>query len=317
VENLFEDVSKGAQIDLPRVRKIVHETVDGVLRNPDAHVCITQLKNRDDYTAEHSINVCVLSLALGRHLGLDRDQLQMLGVSALLHDIGKIKTPLEILTKPGRLTAQEFDVIKDHTVDGHELLKKRYGLPNKIAQTAFSHHERISGGGYPRGIKGAKIPMWGKIVAIVDVYDAITSDRVYHKGVTSFDALTKIYESRLIDFDPELVEQFIQCVGIYPVGTLVQLTDGQVGLVTSVNPRYRLLPKVKLLLNSEKRPLRQKLTLDLAEVYTLDPETTCRIESVLAPSAYGINVREHLDPNQNSAMGTEHDRAQSACLSRG
>ena len=304
VENLFEDVSKGSKIDLLRVRKIVHETVDGVLRNPDAHLCITQLKNRDDYTAQHSINVCVLALALGRYLGLPRDQLEMLGIAALLHDIGKIKTPLEVLNKPGRLTPQEFEIVKVHTLDGHDLLRQRYGLPNRIAQTAISHHERLGGGGYPRGLKGSEIPVWGKIVAIVDVYDAITSDRIYHQGVAPTEALTKMYGWRLTDFDAELLEQFIQCVGIYPVGTLVQLTDGQVGLVTSVNQQFRLLPKVKLLLNSEKRSYRRDVTLDLADIFAMDPETTCRIEKVLMPRAYGIKIREHLAPDQQPVVSS-------------
>jgi putative nucleotidyltransferase with HDIG domain len=295
VEGMFEDVSRGRNIDLGNLRQIVSQSIDGVLRNPDAHLCITQLKRKDDYTAQHSINVSILSLAFGRHLGLPRDELEILGMGALLHDVGKIRTPTDLLLKPGKLTPQEFEIVKAHSVDGHEILNKSYGLPRRIAETALSHHERFNGGGYPLGLRSNQIPFWSRIVAIVDVYDAITSERVYHNAVPSTEALTKMYEWRLSDFDAELLEQFIQCVGIYPVGTLVQLTGGEVGLVVSVNPQLRLRPKVKVLLDRNKRPYDTPRLVDLSERILTDPETTEAIDTVLMPGAYGIDLRRHLD----------------------
>jgi putative nucleotidyltransferase with HDIG domain len=309
VEDLFEDVARGRLIDLPKIKRVVSETVDGILRNPDAHVCLTQLKTRDDYTAQHSINVCVLALAFARHLGMSPSDMRALGVGSLLHDIGKLRTPLDILNKPGKLTPKEFDIIKAHPVDGRRILERRYGLPIRVAETAYSHHERIGGGGYPRGLKGQEIPLWGKMVAIVDVYDAITSDRSYHQGISPTEALTKMYGWRLTDFDPDLLEQFIQCLGIYPVGTLVELASGEVGFVMSVNPESRLRPKVNLILDAQKNPLYPQRVVNLADAPTDPDATRPSIGRVLQPGTYGIDVREHLTPIQQAkAKHTLADR---------
>jgi putative nucleotidyltransferase with HDIG domain len=296
VDQLFEDVSRGRMIDMLSVKRLMHDTVDGILRNPDAHVCLTQLKQRDEYTAQHSINVSVLSLALARHIGLSRSDMETLGIAALLHDIGKIKTPLDVLNKPGRLTTEEFEIMKRHPLAGRQLLEQRYELPYQIADVALSHHERISGGGYPRGLKNSEISFFSKMVAIVDVYDAITSDRCYHDGMSPTEALTKMYGWRLTDFDAELMEQFIQCVGIYPVGTVVELSSGEVGIVISVNPAFRLKPKVNLVLDANKRPLYPHRVLDLAQELAGTPESTRSIRQVLTADTYGIDVRTILAP---------------------
>lgn len=297
---VFDDVAKDRMIDLVSVKKVVNHTVDGILRNPDAHVSLTQLKDWDRYTAQHSINVCILALAMGRHIGLQRQELEMLGTGALLHDVGKLRTPLEVLNKPGKLTEEEFKLMKAHPVHGRELLEHRYGLPHLVADMAYSHHERAAGGGYPRGLSGDQLTVWSKIVAIVDVYDAITSDRCYHKGMSPTEALTKMYGWRLTDFDPELLEQFIQCLGIYPVGTLVELTSGEVGIVISVNPTLRLRPQVSLILDAQKRPYYPSRTVNLADFANNDPDNLYGIREVLKPGSYGINIREHLQPMQQA-----------------
>lgn len=295
---VFEDVGHDKMIDLVTVKKVITHTVDGILRNPDAHVSLTQLKDWDRYTAQHSINVSILALAMGRHMGLPRHELEMLGTGALLHDVGKLRTPLEVLNKPGKLTEAEFKLMKAHPVHGRELLEHRYGLPHLVADMAYSHHERAAGGGYPRGLNSNQISVWSKIVAIVDVYDAITSDRCYHKGISPTEALTKMYGWRLTDFDPELLEQFIQCLGIYPVGTLVELTSGEVGIVISVNTTLRLRPMVSLILDGQKRPCYPARTVNLADFANNDPDDVYGIREVLKPGSYGINIREHLQPMQ-------------------
>lgn len=300
IEQVFEDVTSNRMIDLVTVKKMVNHTVDGILRNPDAHVSLTQLKDWDRYTAQHSINVCILALAMARHLGMPRHEMEMLGAGALLHDVGKLKTPLEVLNKPGKLTEEEFKLMKAHPVHGRELLEHRYGLPHLVADMAYSHHERAAGGGYPRGLNGDQISIWSKIVAIVDVYDAITSDRCYHKGMSPTEALTKMYGWRLTDFDPELLEQFIQCLGIYPVGTLVELTSGEVGIVISVNPVLRLRPMVSLILDGQKRPYYPSRTVNLADFANNDPDNVYGIREVLKPGSYSINIREHLSPMQQA-----------------
>jgi putative nucleotidyltransferase with HDIG domain len=226
--------------------------------------------------------------------------MEMLGAGALLHDIGKLKTPLDVLNKPDKLTAAEFRIMQSHPVHGRELLANKYGLPHQVADMAFSHHERIAGGGYPRGLTGTQISVWSKMVAIVDVYDAITSDRCYHKGTSPTEALTKMYGWRLKDFDAELLEKFIQCIGIYPVGTLVELTSREVGIVISVNPNSRLKPKINMILNEKKQPYFPTRIVNLEDFKNNEPDTAYAIRDVLAPGAYGISIREHLAPIQSA-----------------
>ena len=298
LENVFDDVTSGRMIDLVSVKRVVSDTVDGILRNPDAHVSLTQLKDWDHYTAQHSINVCILSLAFARHVGLPRHDMEMLGAGALLHDIGKLKTPHEVLNKPDKLTEAEYKIMQSHPVHGRELLANKYGLPHQVADMAFSHHERIAGGGYPRGLTGTQISVWSKMVAIVDVYDAITSERCYHKGMSPTEALTKMYGWRVKDFDVDLLEKFIQCIGIYPVGTLVELTSGEVGIVISVNTTSRLKPKINVILNEKKQPYFPARIVNLEDFKSNDPNNTYAIRDVLAPGTYGISIREHLAPIQ-------------------
>lgn len=304
IAELFSDVEHGRMIDLAAAKRVVSDTVDGILRNPDAHMSLTQLKNWDSYTAQHSINVCVLALSMARHLGLPRGEMEMVGIGALLHDIGKLRTPIEVLNKPGKLTDDEMNVMRAHPVHGRELIEKRYGLSHHIADMAYSHHERVAGGGYPRGIIGSEISLWSKIVSIVDVYDAITSDRCYHKGMSPTDALTKMYSWRIKDFDGELLEAFIQCVGIYPVGSLVELTTGEVGIVISVNPTARLRPMIDLLLDANKKSYYPSRVLNLANLGTDDLHASCAIKDVLLPGAYGINIHEHLAPLRQAKAKT-------------
>ncbi len=294
VDEVFDDITHGRVIDLVGVKKVVHGLVDGILRNPDAHVCLTHLKNRDEYTAQHSINVCVLALALGRHVGLSQDQLSMLGVGALMHDIGKIKTPLDVLNKPDRLTDEEMNMMKAHPEHGRNILSRFHELPFDVIDIAFSHHERIGGGGYPRGLSSTEISFWNRLVSIVDVYDAITSDRCYHKGISPTEALTKMYSWRHTDFDPSLLERFIQCVGIYPVGTLVELTSGEIGVTIALNDIQRLRPKISLVLDANKSPYNPARIIDLAACAGDDPEPSYGIKAVLPPGSYNIDIKEQL-----------------------
>ncbi len=293
IDQVFADVAAGRAPRLNDVRVVIENLVDSIVRNPDAQMCLTQLKERDQYTAQHSVNVCVLSLAFGRHLGLPKSGLQLLGTGALLHDIGKLKTPLEILNKPGRLSDQEFTIMKQHPERGREVLSAIPGMPSEVIDIALSHHERLQGHGYPRGLESDAISPWSKMVAIVDVYDAITSDRVYHDGMASTEALTRMYEWRERDFDPQLLEQFIQCIGIYPIGSLVELSSGEVGVVISVNPRLRLRPKAILVLDCDKNPYFPTRIVDLAR-YLDNDSGPYTIRRVLEPGAHNIDVREHL-----------------------
>jgi len=291
---IIEDARMGRLIDTPRAKIAVAELVASVLRNPDALICLNQLKEKDQYTALHSIRVCVLALAFGRHLELTEEELNVLGLGALLHDIGKTKIPVDILNKPGRLAPDEFDLMKSHVPRGVEILEQTPGIPPRAIEVARAHHERFDGSGYALGLSGAEIGLFGQIGAIVDCYDAITSDRAYHAGMSAHDALRKMYEWRRKDFDDRLVENFIQCMGIYPIGSVVEMNTGSVGVVISVNRRRRLRPRVALVLDTDKRPFTSVRVIDLTQEIVQGGAPGIEIRSVLPAGSFGIDPVHYL-----------------------
>ncbi|MCG5525631.1 HD-GYP domain-containing protein [Ectothiorhodospira haloalkaliphila] len=292
ITEVLEDARLGRSVNTGQVRRVVSHLAEQVVESPNALLWLTHLRERDRYTSLHSINVCILSLSFGRFLGMGRDELEVLGLGALLHDIGKLRVPLEILNCPRRLTAEEFEQMKAHPVLGYALLKRNKDLPEQALQTALCHHERINGAGYPNGHKGDAIPPHARLVAVVDVYDAISSKRVYHDGMTPQDALNIIFRMRGEELDTELVEAFIRCVGIYPVGSLVELTSGEVGVVVGFNARHRLRPTVMLLLDAEHSPMHTPSLLNLASTAWEAGSSAPAIRSVLEPGSHGI------DPHQ-------------------
>ncbi len=293
IDQVFEDVRLGRSLDLADAKPVVSEMVKSIVRNPNAQLCLTQLKERDAYTAQHSVNVCVLSVTFGRYLGMSESELNLLGLGALLHDIGKLQTPLEVLNKPGRLTEDEFKVMKSHPSHGHDILRRIRGMPESTMDIALTHHERLAGHGYPNNLQEHEISTWSKLVAVVDVYDAITSDRSYHDGLPATEALTKMYEWRKRDFDPAMMEQFIQCIGIYPVGTLVELTSGEVGIIICVNPQTRLRPRVLLVRDERGAPYFPSRVCDLSQ-FDAEGDEVYGIRRVLEPGSHNIEVKEHL-----------------------
>lgn len=287
VYDIMGDVRLGRSINTNVAKKVVADMVDSVIRNPDALMCLNQLKNKDEYTALHSLRVCVLALAFGRHLDLSDEELNVLGLGALLHDVGKMKVPNDIINKPGKLTDEEFDLMKSHVPHGVTILEATHGIPSVAIDVARYHHERYAGGGYAMGAKGEQIGLFGTIGAIVDCYDAITSDRSYHTGMSAHDALKKMYSWRGQDFQPVLIEQFIQCMGIYPIGSVVELNNGCIGVVISVNRERRLLPKVALVLNSDKTPFLPAKVVDLKE-FSENRNKNMEIRKVLSPGEHGV-----------------------------
>lgn len=288
IYQILDDVRTGKNLDSITAKRIVGELAESVIRNPDALTCFIQLKNKDEYTAQHSLRVCILALAFGRHLGLDRETLELLGTGALLHDIGKMKVPNEILNKPAALTDHEFSLMKSHVPRGVEILERSPGISRPAVEVARCHHERYSGGGYIAGLTGDAIGFFGMIGGIVDCYDAITSDRSYRAGMSAHAALKQMYEWRGRDFHPGLVEQFIQCMGIYPIGSVVELNSGEIGVVVTMNRVRRLKPRVTLVLNANCAPYSTPVTVDLMNHKTVDGRT-CEIDRVLEPGVYGID----------------------------
>jgi putative nucleotidyltransferase with HDIG domain len=294
IYSIMDDVRLGHSIDTAAAKKVVSDMVESIIRNPDALVCLNQLKDKDEYTALHSLRVCILALAFGRHLEFSIDELNVLGVGALLHDIGKMKVPNEILNKPGKLTEREFELMKSHVPRGVEILEQTKGIFGASIEVARSHHERFDGSGYATGLKGDQIGFYGQIGAIVDCYDAITSDRAYHTGLSAHDSLRKLYEWRHKDFHPLLIEQFIQCMGIYPIGSVVEMSTGSIGVVVSVNRLRRLKPRVALVLDSEKRPFTPTKIIDLMSQPADSHGKAVEIRVVLPAGTFGINPADYI-----------------------
>jgi len=294
IYNILEDARLGRSIDAAGAKEAVSNMAQSIIRNPDAMICLSQLKVKDEYTALHSLRVSILALVFGRHLGLDEEGLNLLGLGALLHDVGKMKVPNEILNKPGRLTEKEFDLMRSHVPEGVKILEETSGIPSISIDVARYHHERTAGGGYAKGLKGDEISHFGKIGGIVDCYDAITSDRVYHQGMSSHGALKKMYEWRHKDFDSVLIEQFIQCMGIYPIGSLVEMNTGSIGVVATINRERRLRPRVVMILTPDKLPMRPPKVIDLMDEHPGIGGENLKIKAVLPAGTYNINPTDFL-----------------------
>ena len=290
----LEDVRLGKTIDSDATKAVIADMVESIIRNPDAMGVLSQLKDSDEYTALHSVRVCILALTFGRHLEMTREELNLLGIGALLHDVGKMRVPNDILNKKDRLTEKEFEIMKTHVPLGVEVLQNTPGIPHAAIEVAANHHERYGGGGYANGKEGDNIGVFGMIGGVVDCYDAITSDRSYHKGMTSYDALSKMYQWRNSAFHPGLVEQFIQCMGVYPIGSLVELSTGAIGVVATVNRTRRLKPRIALVLNSNKEPFEAVKVVVLMVEAERNPANAPEIKKVIPAGEYGILPSDYL-----------------------
>ncbi|QLA15407.1 HD-GYP domain-containing protein [Desulfolutivibrio sulfoxidireducens] len=242
-------------VDVERSEEFVDDVISSVVRNREALTGLCKLRVYDEYTYTHSINVTVLATAFGQFLGLAEAELRPLGLAALFHDVGKANIPIEVLNKPGRLDEREFTVIKRHPLEGYSILKDKGALKAQVLPAIVEHHEKYDGSGYPRGIRGEDISLFARIISLADVYDALTSDRVYRKGMPPSHALGIMYGMREKDFHPTMVERFIKCLGVYPVGSFVRLSDGRHGLVWSSNAQAPLLPTVKAAFDGTLRPI--------------------------------------------------------------
>jgi HD-GYP domain-containing protein (c-di-GMP phosphodiesterase class II) len=261
---IIDDVRIGAAIDTRQAKEAITECVDHILKNPDALLMFSNIKHKDAYTSEHSVNVAILSILLGRRLGLPRYQLEEVGLAGLLHDVGKVLTPDAILNKPTRLTDEEFLIMKMHPSQGRDILSDADGLTRPILMVAHAHHERLNGSGYPRGLKELDLPLYSRVVAVTDTFDAITSDRVYGKGRSNLEAYQILRAASGSHYDEKLVSQFLDAMGAYPPGTAVQLRNGQFAVVVRSNPQHRLRPLVLVLKDAKQRPL-QPHYVDIAE----------------------------------------------------
>ena len=289
VGNLLKDVKVGKAIDIAPIHELANELQSSVFRNANALSCLGRIREKDNYLLEHSVNLSVLMSLFGRYRKLSSDALHQTIVGALLHDIGKILTPDEVLHKPGRLSPEEFEVMKAHARHSRDILANTKGIGELSVITAAEHHERLDGTGYPEGLKGKQISVYGRMVAITDVYDAITADRVYHKGMTPTHGLKKLLEWSGDHLDPGLVREFIRCVGLYPIGSLVLLESGKLGVVVETNEDDQRLPVVRVMYDTRFRAAITIDTIDLSR-----PGNQDRILRSVDPDIYKIDVRKFL-----------------------
>lgn len=294
-KTLLDDIRLGGAINTEQARHTVNECVHSVIRHPDALLWMSKMRDENEYTAEHCLNVCILAIAFGRQLGLGEQELQNLGMCGLLHDVGKMKIPPEILNKPDTLSAKEMRIMMAHTVHGRNLLLSSSGIYSGAIDVALSHHERIDGMGYPRQLAGNSISRFSKIIAIVDAYDAMTADRCYQSARTSTEAIKIIYKERGQHFDEQLALKFLQTVGLYPAGSIVELYSGEVGMVIEANPRYRHLPRIVMLRDRNKKPLEKEAMMDLSLIEKGDLSKDYLIKQVWKDKTFGITLKNYLE----------------------
>ena len=292
VNAIFEHVSDGGTLNVIRLKKSVEPVVDSMTRNPDACIWLARLKQHDQYAYQHSLSAGIWAVALGRQLGLPRHDLRSLAMGCMLMDVGKLRVDPGLLRAARPLTEEESLKIRDHVVHGVEIVRESGLMNQDVIDIVAHHHERYDGSGYPQGLSGDEIPAVARIAAIVDTYDAVTSNRSHAPAISPSNAIKMLYRARNIDFQAELVEGFIQAVGIYPAGTIVELSSGEVGVVVSEYRTRRLKPKVLLVLDARKYKLGEPKMVDLNNG-SGDPDTPALdIARSLEPGAYGIDLSE-------------------------
>ncbi|GAA0855183.1 HD-GYP domain-containing protein [Aliiglaciecola litoralis] len=280
-KRMFNAVSRGLPVDLKMPKEFTEQLVGSIDRNPNALMCLTKIREKDTYLLEHSLNVAVLLANFAKYLGMAEEEVQELALAGFLHDIGKIKIPDEILHKPGRLTDPEMNIMRDHVFHGVCTLEDM-GLPEHIVRTMSEHHERLDGYGYPEGLRGDEISLYGRMIAIVDTYDAITADRVYKAGMSSQKALKILIGDSPTMYDLELVQKFVKCVGVYPVGSLVMLSNEHIGMVTKLNYESPTRPRVKVFYSA-----RNETYLPIKDVDLKNSQT--KVEKGVTPAEFGLD----------------------------
>ncbi len=289
IHQAFEGIRQEKKLDVQDLDLVVEPMVDSMVRNPDAFTWLSRMRVSNDYSYQHAINTSIWAIAVGRHLGLPRDLLRQLGIGGLLLDVGKLRLPRALIEKPGLYDERERKAMQRHVAFSREIVSGIKGISPEVLTMVETHHERHDGSGYPRGLKSSAIPLVGRIMGLADCYDAITTQRVHASALSPHEVVKLLFEWRGSLFQPELVEQFIQVIGVYPVGTLVELSTGQVAVVIAQHRTRRLRPKVMLLLDAQKRPYAEFDVLDLKDVLKAPDGQDLDIRRTLDPGSYDID----------------------------
>jgi HD-GYP domain-containing protein (c-di-GMP phosphodiesterase class II) len=292
LSDLFNDLSSRNHLALQEVESVIQGMVESMVRNPDALMLVSRLRQVDKTVYGHGLNVAIYLVALGRHLSLPRDMLERLGTLGLLLDIGKTQLPRELLQKEGRLTSEEFEMVKSHVGISLEILLNTPNLHPDILEGVAQHHERENGSGYPSGISSGEIGLFGRMAAIADSFSAMTNPRPYTEIVPAYQALQALVSLGREFYHAPIVEQFIHAIGIFPIGSLVELSTGEVAVIISHSKVRRLKPRVLIISDKNKTPLNRPATLDLMypPASYVTPPT---ILSGLPTGAYGLEPREY------------------------
>ena len=286
---VVEDIRIGNDVELDSVEGVIEDMVDSMVRNPDAMMWVAKMREQDLNIYSHGLSVAISLVAFGRHLGYPKDQLAHLGMLGLLLDVGKIKLPRELLDKQNRLTAPEFEMVKKHVDHSVNILHKTPNVHPDIVEGVAQHHERLDGSGYPHGIEGGKISVFGRMAAISDTYAAVTKTRPYAETVSPHEALQMLSSWSGTQFQTDMVEQFIQSIGVFPVGSLVELSTGEVAAIATHNKIKRLRPKVLILTEPDKSHHKFPVMRDLLYDHSATPTY---IRRGLPSNSFGLDPRE-------------------------
>ncbi len=292
LKDIMSTVQAGKALDAPRVQEAVTSMTDSVVRNPDAMMLLAKLKEKGGHTLDRAFGVSIYMLTFGRFLELPREQLDLLGMVGLLQDVGMTAVPEEVVTKKGPLSKVELMVCRSHVAHSVAILSETPGFPPALPALAALHHERYDGSGYAKGLKGPEIELFVSIAGLVDCFDAMTHARPYAEIYSPSNALNYLYSMRNTLFDGPLVEQFVQCIGIFPVGSLVELNSGEVGIVIAQNMVRRLMPRVMVVLDAKGNPLHPQVILDLSQEPKAAVGVPYRIKRTLEQGSVPIDPAE-------------------------
>ena len=294
VNQMIKNLRLGQSLDVFTVKTTVQELTGSILRNPDALKLLCAIQERDQAAANHALHVCVLTLAFAYYLGFKNDVIQELGIGALLHDIGETKLPEGLFWSSEIKDEKDREELKKHVEYGVEIIQNTPSLPPVVLDIVRDHHERLNGTGYPRHACGSEINYNAMLVSMVDVYDNVTMGYEGKNQISCTAALKSMYDWRDELFQSDLIEHFIQCLGIYPIGSVVKLNTGEVGIVITFDDCSRLTPRVMLLLDKNRKQYDTPRILNLSQFKDSDDRFIYEIERVVSPEEYGIDIRHHI-----------------------